>query len=73
MSDDFQPDLRPRDLLGLGGLITACVVAGMLLGWLVDTWLGTLPVFILVGIAVGVVAAAIGVWFRVRPYLRADE
>lgn len=70
MSDDFQPDLRARDLLGLGGLVAACVVAGLLVGWLVDTWLGTLPVFILVGTAVGVAAATIGVWFRVRPYLR---
>ena len=70
MSDDFKPDLRARDLIGLGGLVAACVVAGLVLGWLVDEWLGTLPVFILVGIAVGVAAGAVGVWFRLRPYLR---
>ncbi|MGH3359877.1 MAG: AtpZ/AtpI family protein [Nocardioidaceae bacterium] len=73
MSDDFQPDLSARDLLGLGGLIAACVVLGLVVGLLVDTWLGTTPVFILVGIAVGVLAAAIGVWFRLRPYLQIDE
>lgn len=70
MSDDFEPDLRARDLIGLGGLVAACVVAGLVLGWVVDEWLGTLPVFILAGIAVGVAAGAVGVWFRLRAYLQ---
>lgn len=69
-SDDFKPDLGARDLIGLGGLLAVWVVGGLLVGWLVDEWLGTLPVFILVGIAAGVAAGAVSVWLRLRPYLR---
>ncbi|MGH3423313.1 MAG: AtpZ/AtpI family protein [Nocardioidaceae bacterium] len=70
MSNDVEPPLGVRDLVGLGGLIVACVVVGLGLGWFADEQLGTTPVFILLGLAVGIVAAAVGSWFRVRPFLR---
>lgn len=70
MNDDFQPSLRARDLVGLGSLLVACVVVGTVGGWFLDQWLGTEPVLVLLGLAIGIVAAAIGSWFRVRPFLR---
>jgi F0F1-type ATP synthase assembly protein I len=63
-------ELRGRDLAGLGGLLVAAVVGGMVIGLVVDDRAGTSPVGVLVGIAVGVVLGAVGFWLRVRTALR---
>jgi ATP synthase protein I len=34
-------------LISVGTMLTSMVVAGFLLGYLLDTWLGTLPIFML--------------------------
>jgi ATP synthase protein I len=34
-------------LISVGTVLTSMVVAGFLLGYLLDTWLGTLPIFML--------------------------
>jgi len=47
----------------LAYLITGPLLYGGL-GWLVDRWLGTYPVFASVGILLGVVAASYLVWVR---------
>lgn len=62
--------LRGRDMAGLGGLLVASLVAGLVIGLVLDGWLGTSPFFVLVGIAVGIVAGAVGFWLRVRAALR---
>jgi len=62
--------LRGRDLAGLGGLLVAAVVGGMVVGLVVDNAAGTSPVGVLVGIAVGIVLGALAFWFRVRSALR---
>jgi F0F1-type ATP synthase assembly protein I len=62
-SEPPSPGLRGRDLLGLGGFLVAAVVGGLVLGLLVDHWLGTDPLFSLIGIALGIGA-------RVRAALR---
>ncbi len=46
------------DLLSLGLTLALCVVVGFGLGWLVDLPFGTFPAFAMVGLALGVVAAA---------------
>ncbi|HEX5510477.1 MAG TPA: AtpZ/AtpI family protein [Actinomycetales bacterium] len=69
-SDPPQAGLRGRDLLGLGGFLVAAVVGGLVVGLLLDHALGTSPVFVLVGIAVGIVSAAVGFWSKVRAALR---
>lgn len=72
MSDDDpqdNPALGGRDLLTLGGLLVGCVVAGVAIGQFVDIWLATSPVFVLLGITLGIVAAGVGFWFRVRAFL----
>jgi F0F1-type ATP synthase assembly protein I len=74
MSDDDPqdgPSLGGRDLLTLGGMLVGSVVLGVVVGELLDVWWGTSPAFVLVGIALGIVAAGIGFWIRVRTYLRA--
>jgi F0F1-type ATP synthase assembly protein I len=62
--------LRGRDLAGLGGLLVAAVVGGMVIGLVVDNSAGTSPLGVLVGIAVGVVIGCVGFWLRVRSALR---
>jgi F0F1-type ATP synthase assembly protein I len=57
------------ELLTLGTSLAACVVAGVVLGWLVDRAIGTLPVFLLVGLALGIAAGIMITYRRIRPYL----
>jgi F0F1-type ATP synthase assembly protein I len=62
--------LRGRDLVGLGGVLVAAVVGGMVIGLVVDAKAGTSPVGVLVGIFAGVVVGAVAFWLRVRTALR---
>jgi F0F1-type ATP synthase assembly protein I len=64
------PGLRGRDLVGLGGLLAGTVVAGLVIGLLLDQAAGSSPVFTLVGIALGIAAGAVAFWVRVRSALR---
>jgi F0F1-type ATP synthase assembly protein I len=56
-------------LLGLGLATACCVVAGMALGWFLDRQLGTAPVFILLGLASGIVLGVFGTIIEVRRHL----
>lgn len=62
--------LRGRDLIGLGGLLAGAVVAGLVVGYLVDEAAGTSPVFVLVGIGLGILAGCVGFVAKVRAALR---
>lgn len=68
--DDRDAALRGRDLLELGGLLAGAVIAGMVLGLLVDHWAGSSPTGVFVGVALGVVAGCAGFVARVRRALR---
>ena len=65
---DGQPDptLRGRDLAGLGGMLAGAVVVGLVLGLLADHAADSSPLWTLVGIFAGILAAAVGFWVRVR-------
>jgi F0F1-type ATP synthase assembly protein I len=62
--------LRGRDLVGLGGLLVGAVVAGLVIGLIVDDRAGTSPVWTLVGIFLGILAGGAGFVLRVRGALR---
>ena len=62
--------LRGRDLVGLGGLLAGAVIAGLVIGYLVDQAAGTAPVGVLVGIGLGILAGCAGFAVRVRAALR---
>jgi hypothetical protein len=64
------PGLRGRDLIGLGGLLSAAVIAGTLLGLLLDHVAGTEPAFTMAGVVLGIIAGGVGFWLRVRDALR---
>ncbi len=61
---------RGRDLAGLGGVLVGAVVAGLVIGLLIDNRAGTSPTFSLLGIAVGIVAGGVAFWLRVRSALK---
>ncbi len=57
------------DLLSMGVSIALCLVAGFGLGWLLDLPLGTFPVFALVGLGLGIVAAVLFVVALFRRFM----
>jgi F0F1-type ATP synthase assembly protein I len=62
--------LSGRDLIGLGGLLVGAVVVGTVLGILIDRAADTTPVFTMVGVFLGITAAGLGFWLRVRSAMR---
>lgn len=68
--DEQPPTFGAWDLVGLGGLNLACLVAGFLLGWLVDEASGASPAFTLAGLALGIVVGIIASWLRVKRFLK---
>ncbi len=62
--------LRGRDLIGLGGLLAAAVIAGTLLGLVLDHVAGTEPAFTMAGVFLGVLAGGAAFWARVRAALK---
>jgi ATP synthase protein I len=69
------PDVPDRSLdwsalLSMGAVIAAELVAGLGLGWLVDSLAGTAPVFLLVGLLLGIAAAVSYTVVEFRKYLK---
>ena len=61
--DKWMPAFR---LIGVGFYIAACIAGGILLGW----WLGgKRPVFVIVGLIVGLLLAFYGVYKMVQPLM----
>lgn len=56
-------------LLGLGTITALCMAFGIWLGWLVDRWLHSAPLFTIVGVFAGLVLGGTVSWLRIRIYL----
>ena len=52
------------------GLLAAAVVAGTVLGLVLDRAAGTEPAFTIAGVFLGIVAGGLGFWARVRAALK---
>jgi F0F1-type ATP synthase assembly protein I len=57
-------------LLGLGAATAGILLGGLGLGWLVDQRAGTLPVFTLVGLALGIVGAGVYIYTTFTKFLK---
>jgi len=68
---EHPPSLGPGaiEFLTLGIAGAAALVAAGAIGYFVDRWVGTSPLFTLVGLALGVVVAVFMTVARVRKYL----
>lgn len=60
----------PRELIGVGSAIAVLVAGGMLLGWFIDSRAGTLPLFALVGLAVGITTACFYAYAKFRNFMK---
>lgn len=70
MGADDSPAASWQSLLGMGAVAAALLVVGLGLGWLLDNALDTGPTFLLVGIAVGLVAGVVYTVGKFRQYLK---
>jgi F0F1-type ATP synthase assembly protein I len=68
--DDASSELGAWELVGLGGFVVGCVVAGLALGWAADDHWDSSPVGILVGLGIGIVVGIVGSAVRIAGYLR---
>jgi F0F1-type ATP synthase assembly protein I len=58
----------------IGFILLFTVLAGILAGYWLDQRLGTIPVFVLAGFAIGTISGAIGCWRLMTKFLkRLDE
>ncbi len=60
----------PTDMAGIGIYFAACVLLPLLGGVALDNVLHTAPVFVLVGLVVGLAAGATGIWLKVREFTK---
>lgn len=60
-------------LLGAGWYFALCVIGGVLLGLWLDSVSGLEPLFLLLGILLGLAVALVGGIRMVRPVLRMNE
>jgi F0F1-type ATP synthase assembly protein I len=58
------------DLAGIGIYLAAAVLLPILGGVLLDSVFRTSPVFVLVGLFVGLVAGGAAIWLKVREFTR---
>jgi F0F1-type ATP synthase assembly protein I len=68
-SGDDEPQLTAFTFAQLGMLNAAALLVGFGIGWLVDSRLGTTPVFIFVGLLIGAGCGVYATYRRIRRYL----
>lgn len=57
------------DLLGIGAASAVLLAAGFGLGWWIDGLADSSPIFVLIGILVGLAAAGTYTWVEIRKFL----
>jgi len=74
MASDGRPDgMGMSDLLSLGVGIAAPLVAGLALGWLVDSLADSFPIFVFIGLGLGIVGACAYTVVMFRKYLSTSD
>ena len=72
-SDGRSDGMGLSDLLSLGIGIAAPLVAGLGLGWLIDALAGSFPIFVFIGLGLGIVGAIAYTVVEFRKYLSTPE
>lgn len=60
-------------LLGVGWYIVTPIVLGAIGGLLLDNWIDTSPLFTLLGIALGILTAVLGLYRVIGPMLKRNS
>jgi F0F1-type ATP synthase assembly protein I len=56
--------------VAVGSAIAGLIAGGTVLGWFVDSRAGTSPVFVLLGLALGMVAASSYAYVKFRSFMK---
>jgi len=67
VSDRGTPGLG--ELLQIGAMAGFCIGIGTVVGLLLDRALGTSPLLVFLGLAVGILGAATGAYYVIRPFV----
>ena len=62
-----------RDLLSIGAVCGVMIGLGVFIGYLLDRAAGTAPLLTFVGLGFGILGAATGSYFVIRPFLSASR
>jgi F0F1-type ATP synthase assembly protein I len=65
-----RPVPGPAQLLQLGATCGLIIGLAVFAGYLLDQALGTSPLLVFLGLAIGILGAATGSYFLIRPYLK---
>ena len=65
-----QDELGWSEVLNMGMVLAVAIVAGLGLGWLVDSLAGTTPIFLFLGLAFGVSGGVRYCYLEMRKYLK---
>jgi ATP synthase protein I len=57
---------QTAQLVNLGTLLFACVAVGLAVGYFADRWIGTSPWLLLIGLALGIVAAGVNFYKTIK-------
>lgn len=71
--DRGRPQLGLYALVGIGSLNVGSLLAGLGIGWFIDSRLGSFPALTLIGLGVGIAAGLTASWLRIRAYLAHPE
>ena len=58
------------EFVTLGSTMVGCIVGGLVVGLLIDHYARTMPVFTVAGVGVGLVAACLAMYGRVRSFFK---
>ena len=65
-----QDELGWSEILNMGMVLAVAIMAGLGLGWLVDSLAGTTPIFLFLGLALGITGAVRYSYLEIRKYLK---
>lgn len=64
---------QTAQLVSLGTMLFACVAVGLGVGYFADRWLGTQPWLLLIGLGLGIAAAAVNFYRTIKALNRTDQ
>ena len=70
MDDEAKAAPGWQELLGMGAAIAAVIAVGTGLGWVVDVLADTVPIFLMVGLTLGIGGAVAYTVSQFRKYLK---
>jgi ATP synthase protein I len=64
---------QTAQLVSLGTTLFACVAVGLAVGYFGDRWLGTSPWLLLIGLGLGIAAAAVNFYRTIKALNQQDD